>query len=161
MDFSEIEKYTLSRIKVRALVKCGDDYVFIQRRKYGKSTTFLCFPGGRVKKSDRAKDDKRNLIRTLKQTLIRELEEELAAKNIRIGECLGITKPRNYDIEVLYRVEIGSFDWESRTGKEFLNPDKGTYECVLVQELTKKVLGKRGYHLKPKEWRKLMYSLGT
>ena len=158
MDVKELENLPLPRIKVRALVKCGDDFVFIQRQKFGKKKKYLVFPGGRVKKSDRMEGDKHNLGRTLKSALQRELEEELAAREIFIGECLGISKPIKHDREVLYSVEIGSMNWAARTGKEFSNPSKGTYELVKVQELSKEVLGKKGYHLKPKEWRKLLYT---
>ncbi len=160
MDFSKIDLLALGRIKVRALVKCGDDYIFIQRCKFGKTKKFLTFPGGRVKKSDKTRAGSEDILHILKMALVRELEEELAAQDIHIGPCLGISKLRDYDREVLFRVDVGSYDWDARTGKEFSNPDKGTYDLILVQSLTKDVLGKKALHLKPKEWRKLLYTLG-
>jgi len=159
MDFKEIQSLPITRIKVRALVKCGNNYVFIQRRKYGKSKSYLVFAGGKVKKSDRIKGDKDNLGATLKSALVRELEEELAAKDIIIGDFLGYSKPRKHYKEVLFSVEVGSIDWENRTGKEFTNPNKGDYDLVLIKDLSKDLLGKKGYHLKPREWRKLLYRM--
>lgn len=159
MDFSEIESLPITRIKVRGLVKCGDEFVFIKRKKYGRLKSYLVFPGGTVKKSDRIKQDKSNLGAMLKSTLVRELEEELAAREIVIGECLGFSKMRKHYKEVLFSVEVGSFDWNKKTGKEFTNPNKGTYELVTVKELSKDLLGKKGHHLKPKEWRKLLYRI--
>lgn len=159
MDLSELENATsLSRIKVRALVKCDDQYLFIQRCRDGKNKKYLTFPGGRVKKSDRLDHDKKNLEATLKSALVRELEEELGATGIVIGEILEISKIK-HDHEVLFKTEIESYDWDRKTGKEFINPSKGTYELVQVTELTKPVLGKKGYKLKPKSWRKLICNL--
>ena len=156
MDFEQLENLPLSRIKVRGLVKCGDEYIFIQRTKFGKSKKYLVFPGGRVKKSDRIEGDKDNLGRTLKSALTRELEEELAAHEIVIGEVMAVSKPLKHDREVLFSVEVGSINWESRTGKEFSDPNKGTYDLVRLKELTKDVLNKKGYNLKPKQWRKII-----
>ncbi|HMS24075.1 MAG TPA: hypothetical protein PKB15_00050 [Acidimicrobiia bacterium] len=159
MDISDLHKLPLARIKVRGLVKCGDEYIFIQRCRYGRHKKYLVFPGGRVKKSDRPRNDKTNLLTTFKTALERELYEELAATGVEIGELLGISKHYKHDREVLFHVDISSFDWKARTGKEFSNPNKGTFEIVKVKSLTKETLGKKGYHLKPKEWRKMMYTL--
>lgn len=155
----QLENLPLNRIKVRALVKCGDEYLFIQRCRPGDKKKYLVFPGGRLKKSDRKQGDKHNLSETLISALIRELEEELAAQEIVVGECLGLSKPYLQEREVLFRVEIGAYDWDARTGKEFTNPNKGSYELVALNELKKDKLGKKSLHLKPKEWRKLLYSL--
>lgn len=159
MDFSEVKDLPITRIKVRALVKCGNNYAFIQRKKHGKTKTYLVFPGGKVKKSDRVKGDKENLGAALHAALVRELEEELAAKDIVIKDFLGYSKTRKHYKELLFFVEAGSIDWENRTGREFTNPNKGDYYLVLIEDLTKDLLGKKGYHLKPREWRKLLYRL--
>lgn len=159
VNIEELADLPLARIKVRALVKCGDEYLFIQRCRHGHKKKFLVFPGGRLKKSDRIKGDKANVGATLISALKRELEEELAAREIVVGECLGLSKPYLHDREVLFRVEVGAYDWDARTGKEFSNPNKGSYELVTLKELTKEKLGKKALHLKPKEWRKLLYTL--
>lgn len=159
MELKQLENLPLNRIKVRALVKCGDEYLFIQRCRHGHKKKFLVFPGGRLKKSDRIEDDKHNVSATLISALKRELYEELAAREIVVGECLGMSNPYLHDREVLFRVEVGAYDWDARTGKEFTNPNKGSYELVTLKELTKDKLGKKSLHLKPKEWRKLLYSL--
>ena len=159
MDLDEIKDVPLTRIKVRALVKCGNQYAFIQRKKYGKTKSYLVFPGGRVKKSDRIKGSKDNLEITLKSALVRELEEELAAKDIVIGELLAFSKTRKHYKEVLFTVEVSSIDWENRTGHEFSNPNKGDFALVQIEDFSKELLGKKGYHLKPREWRKLLYRL--
>lgn len=159
MNIEELSNLPIARIKVRALVKCREEYLFIQRCRKGKTKKYLVFPGGRLKKSDRAEDDKKNILKTLKSALVRELEEELGAKGILIGDMLSISKPIEHDREVLFFADIDSYDWDAKTGKEFTNPSKGTYELIKVSELSKLVLGKKGYHLKPKQWRKLLYSL--
>ena len=127
MNFDQLETIPLVRIKVRALVECDDKYIFIQRQKYGKKKKFLTFPGGRIKRSDRDPNDENNLGLTLIATLQRELREELGAREIVIGEMLSSINKHEHDAEVLFRVQVGSYDWESRTGKEFTNPNKGTY----------------------------------
>lgn len=160
-EISDLKSIPIARLKVRALVKCGDEYLFIQRQKYGKKKKFLSFPGGGVKKSDRNKRDPLNIDITLHNAIVRELTEELAASDINIGQCLSISKPIKHDREVLFNATIGSYDWDARTGKEFVNPYKGKYELVKITELTKEILDKNGYNLKPKEWRKLLYSYNT
>lgn len=156
MDITELEDFKVKRIKVRALVICGDEYIFIRRTKQGRQRPYLVFPGGRLKKSDRSVEDKKNIGKTLKEGLVRELQEELAAREIVVGELLGISKRRGRDLEALFLVRVAAIDWDSRTGKEFTDPAKGTYKLVRIKELTKEVLGKDGYRLKPKEWCKLI-----
>jgi 8-oxo-dGTP pyrophosphatase MutT (NUDIX family) len=159
VNIDDLTDFPLARIKVRGLVRCGDEYLFIQRCHHGQTKKFLVFPGGRLKKSDRIKGDKRNLGATLKSALVRELQEELAAREIVVGDFLSVSKLRKHDREVLFHVDVASFDWNKRTGKEFDNPNKGTYELVTLKTLDKASLGKKGLHLKPKEWRKLLYRL--
>ncbi|HQZ14939.1 MAG TPA: NUDIX domain-containing protein [Acidimicrobiia bacterium] len=159
MDFDELETIPIARIKVRALVKCDDSYLFIQRQKYGKKKKFLTFPGGRIKKSDRDENDKNNLGSTLRNALERELIEELGAREIVIGEMMSSINKHEHDAEVLFRVEVGSYNWESRTGKEFTNPNKGTYELIVLKDLSEALLGKSALRLKPKKWRKLICAL--
>lgn len=159
MDFDRLEKIPLARIKVRALVKYGDSYLFIQRQKHGKRKKYLTFPGGRLKKSDRDENDKHNLGLTLRNALVRELEEELGAREIVIGPVLSTLNKHKHDTEVLFSVDVGSYDWDSRTGKEFTNPNKGTYQLVVLEELNIVELGKNELALKPKKWRKTICSL--
>jgi 8-oxo-dGTP pyrophosphatase MutT (NUDIX family) len=158
-------KVPLTRVKVRALIKCGDEYLFIKRTRPGKNKHYLVFPGGRVKKSDRLekedKFDRRDLKEVLEKALIRELQEELACHLIKIHKMLAISKVKVHDQEVLYYVEVGSYDWASRTGKEFFNPNKGTYELIKLsaQDINEELLGKKGLCLKPKKWLKLLLDL--
>ena len=161
MELKDLRDVPFARIKVRALVRCDDKYIFIQRQKYGKRRKFLVFPGGRLKKSDRLYDDKKNISQTLENGLRRELEEELCAKDVVIEKLIAVGNKHEHDIEVLYLVSISSFDWENRTGKEFSNPHKGTYKLVSILTLNKETLGKNGFNLKPKKWRKLICSLMT
>lgn len=149
----------LGRIKVRALVKHGDEYLFIRRTRPGKRKPYLVFPGGRVKKSDRFENEKDNLSCTLRNALVRELEEELAARDIIVGEVLMISKIKEHDQEVLFSVEVGSYDWDKKTGHEFTDVNKGTYDLVKLTAFTKEILGKNGYRLKPKPMRKLIVTL--
>ena len=159
MNFEQLREMPLARIKVRALVKCDDAYIFIQRQKYGKRKKFLTFPGGRIKKSDRDENDKSNLGLTLRNALERELREELGAREIVIGEMMSAVNKHKHDAEVLFKVDVGSYDWDARTGKEFTNINKGTYELVVLKELKLDRLGKQDLHLKPKKWRKMICAL--
>lgn len=158
-------KLPLQRIKVRALVKCGDEYVFIKRTRPGKRHHYTVFPGGRVKNSDRpdAKDkfDSKHLPEILKTALVRELKEELACQRIKIVQTLSISKVKEHDQEVLFYVEVGSYAWEERTGKEFSNPNKGTYDLVVLtaKDINIEQIGKKGLRLKPKPWKKLLVEL--
>ena len=158
-------KIPLTRIKVRALVKCGDDFLFIGRTRPGKRQHYAVFPGGRVKNSDRpdAKDkfDSKHMPEILKTALVRELTEELACQRIKIIQTLSISKIKEHDQEVLFYVEIGSYNWEEKTGKEFTNPNKGTYELVTLKDINmnEENLGKKNLRLKPKPWLKLLIRL--
>jgi 8-oxo-dGTP pyrophosphatase MutT (NUDIX family) len=163
-DLSSI-KVPLTRIKVRAIVKCGDDYLFIKRTRPGKAKHYTVFAGGRAKKTDRLdkedKFDRHDLKEVLEKALLRELKEELACQLIKIGEILSISKVKVHDQEVLYYVEVGSYDWGSRTGKEFFNPNKGTYELIVLKsdQITEEKLGKKDLRFKPKPWKKLLIDL--
>ncbi len=155
----------ITRIKVRALVKCGDEYIFIGRTRPGKRQHYTVFPGGRVKKTDRPptadKFGSEYLDETIRRALVRELQEELACQLIKIGQLLSISKVKEHDQEVLYFVEAASFNWAEKTGKEFQNPNKGTFELIRLKkiELTKEKLGKKGLRLKPKNWLKLLVTI--
>ena len=164
VDISTI-KLPLQRIKVRALVKCGDEFLFIRRTRPGKLKHYTVFPGGRVKNSDRPdvkdKFDAKHLPLILKTALVRELQEELACQRIKILQTLSISKVKEHDQEVLFYVEVGSYSWEERTGKEFNNPNKGTYDIVVLKanDLNMDKIGKKGLRLKPKPWKKLLVEL--
>ena len=163
-DLSNI-KVPLTRIKVRALVKCGDEYLLIRRTRPGKNKHYTVFPGGRVKMSDRidAKDkfDRIHLKEILERALLRELQEELACQLVKICEILSIAKVKIHDQEALYYVEVGSYNWSAKTGKEFTNPNKGTYELVRLKDINmnEENLGKKNLRLKPKPWLKLIIQL--
>lgn len=159
MNIEELEDLKVKRIKVRGLVQCGDEFIFIKRTRPGRRKPYLVFPGGRLKKSDRVKGDKKNIGRTLKEALVRELQEELDAREIVVGELLGVSKLRGGEREVLFHVHVASINWDNRSGKEFSNPEKGTFELVKLKNLDEESLGKKGLRLKPKEWRKLVCSL--
>ncbi|MBP9116377.1 MAG: hypothetical protein KBF89_08580 [Acidimicrobiia bacterium] len=158
-------KVPISRIKVRALIKCEDQYLFIKRTRPGKIRHYMAFPGGRVKNSDRPvikdKFDRKHLPEILQRALLRELKEELACQLIKIGPILSISKVKEHDQEILFYVEVGSYSWEERTGKEFFNPNKGTYELVTLktEDITEENIGKKGLRLKPKIWLKLLIKL--
>ena len=115
--------------------------------------------------SDRidAKDkfDRIHLKEILERALLRELQEELACQLVKICEILSIAKVKIHDQEVLYYVEVGSFDWSEKTGKEFTNPNKGTYELVRLKDINmnEENLGKKNLRLKPKPWLKLIIQL--
>ena len=97
----------------------------------------------------------------LETALVRELKEELACHRIEIKQILSISKVKEHDQEVLFYVEVGSYDWNEKTGKEFLNPNKGTYELAILKqnEFTLEKIGKKGLRFKPKLWRKLLIEL--
>ena len=127
-------KVPISRIKVRALIKCEDQYLFIKRTRPGKIRHYMAFPGGRVKNSDRP-----------------VIKDKFDRKHL----------PEEHDQEILFYVEVGSYSWEERTGKEFFNPNKGTYELVTLktEDITEENIGKKGLRLKPKIWLKLLIKL--
>lgn len=158
-------KVPLTRIKVRALIKCGEEYLFIKRTRPGKRHHYTVFPGGRVKNSDRPdthdKYDSKYLSEILEKALVRELQEELACQRIRIVKTLSISKVKIHDQEILFYVEVGSYSWEERTGKEFTNPNKGTYDIIKLtkENFDMETLGKKGLRLKPKPWLKLLTQL--
>ncbi len=156
MEIEELDTTPIKSIAVRGFVHCGNKYIFIKRTRPEKKKHYTVFPGGRLRKSDRIKGDKKNIGKTLKEALRRELQEELAAREIVVGDLLDVRKSKRGSIEVLYHVDVASIDWENKTGKEFSQEHKGTYELVEVESLDKKLLGSKGYRLKPRKWKKLI-----
>jgi ADP-ribose pyrophosphatase YjhB (NUDIX family) len=163
-DISSI-KIPFKRIKVRALVKCGSDYLFIRRTRPGKRFHYTTFSGGRVKNRDVPESDDRfdrqYLPIILEKALVRELQEELACQLIKVVDIMSISKVKEHDQEVLYYVEVGSYDWDKKTGKEFSNPNKGTYELLKLKssEINSERLGKKDLRFKPKAWEKLLVEI--
>ena len=74
---------------------------------------------------------------------------------------MSISKVKEHDQEVLYYVEVGSYDWDKKTGKEFSNPNKGTYELLKLKssEINSERLGKKDLRFKPKAWEKLLVEI--
>ncbi len=157
MEIPHISKMPIARIKVRGLVKCNDDYLFIRRTHFGHSKSFLICPGGRIEKSDLViHNGQKNLEMTLKKALQRELIEELAATGIEVGSFLSVSRLHKHSREVLFSAKIESYDWNARTGSEFSNVNLGSFELIKIRHFDKSILGRRGYRFEPKEWRKLI-----
>lgn len=157
MKLSKFKTLPFSRFKVRGLVRCGDEYLFLKRSYVTSSKYFLVCPGGRVENSDRVVlNGRKDLEGSLRKALEREIFEDLGAQGIEIGEILSVSRPHNHFREVLFAVTIDSYNWDERTGPEFSNLNRGSFELVRLSYISKYSLGRAGYRFLPKEWRKVI-----
>lgn len=162
MQISDLEKLPLMRINVRGLVKYQGRYIFLKRTKFGESRSFLMCPGGRVEPTDRVMiPGKSDLEATLRNALVRQLEADLAATGVVINEFIGISRMHNHSREVLFAAEVAKFNFELRTGIDTIDPNRGEFEIVALNNLSKETLSRKGLMLEPKEWRKLIANFAS
>ena len=155
MRIADLERIPLLRIKVRGLVKCRGLYIFLKRTRHGSKKPFIYCPGGRVEPTDRLTvPGELNLETTL--ALVRQVAGDLASENVVIGQFLGISKMHNHFREVLFSVEIDTFNFENRSNYDTIDPNRGEIECVSLGKVDRNILSRRATSFFPKEWRKLI-----
>lgn len=110
------------RVSVRALLLDDDDHLIVFRRFVEGRGVYYTAPGGKI---DPGEDDE--------TALRRELFEELGAT---AGElCYLFEAPaidRYPTAHRFYAARLVSMDITSRTGTEFSNPAKGTYDVERI-----------------------------
>lgn len=128
MDGSPLEDYERKRtvqIRVRALIHINQNaFIAIKRTRPGQSPYWV-LPGGQVEDTDTS----------LEEALSREVIEELGEQN-SIGECRPIIRldDSSYGTQIIYSAQLeGPFDSSSvRTGPEFSDPDRGSYDLEKI-----------------------------
>jgi len=126
------------RVSVRALLLNDDDELIVFRREVPGRGVYYSAPGGKI---DPGEDDE--------TALRRELFEELGAT---VGDLRHLfTADGTADFPTAHRFYVTrllSMDISQRTGAEFHNPAKGTYD---VEQIPCQSKALRAFHWVPQE----------
>jgi ADP-ribose pyrophosphatase YjhB (NUDIX family) len=124
--------------RVRAVLVTPDDRMLAIRRDRPGQATYWALPGGHVDAGDRTRET----------ALSREISEEIAGE-AEITSLLYVLDSESGDErQYFYLGRIASWSFESRTGPEFTETGRGTYELDQIP-LTDAGLG--AIDLKPAE----------
>src|SRR5687767_2392112 len=111
------------RVRVRAILLTRTGDVLLFRRKRPETPVYWSLPGGGVEPTDPSLED----------ALHREVHEELNG-TIIIDRLVAILDDVNgRGVQYIYVARISSWSEEDRTGPEFSDPAKGSYDVELVR----------------------------
>ncbi|WP_322871309.1 NUDIX hydrolase [Streptomyces goshikiensis] len=133
------ENKVITKRNARAILLDGDELVLIKRTKPGRDPYWVTVGGG-VEADDV----------TIEDALHREVFEELGGKLSRAELVHLITDSleNGLGVQHIFAARLDHMDIKARTGTEFDNPERGSYEIVRVPFTAKAI---RQLNLMPPE----------
>jgi 8-oxo-dGTP pyrophosphatase MutT (NUDIX family) len=108
--------------RIRALIVVEGRLLLFKRTRPDHPTPYYVTPGGGMEESDKSEQG----------ALLRELKEELGVESGNIGKKVFELIDEKGKTQIVYECTIGRIQIDKRTGAEFNNPKKGTYEIVWI-----------------------------
>ncbi len=114
----------MSLPRIRALIIEEGKILLFRRIRPDRPAPYYVTPGGGMEEYDRSEHE----------AILRELKEELGVESGDVGRKVFELIDDKGRTHIIYECRIGKGQFEKRTGKEFEDPQKGTYEIMWIPQ---------------------------